>query len=156
MKEGSKYQPLQNYLRSSKEGEVILAFQEIEEILNKKLPKSARTQRSWWSNCSGMLHALAWMQTDYRVENVDLEQETITFRQPIDYKQIKYQDGKVVWDKISIKVLRFHMKLTQAQFAEYISGRQQTVSEWENGIYEPTRAMCKLLDFIARDADFLQ
>ncbi len=31
--------------------------------------------------------------------------------------------------------------------------RQQTVSEWENGLYTPTRAMSRLLTMVAEQAE---
>lgn len=156
MKEGSKYQPLQDYLRSSKQAEVILTFGQIEDIMGDNLPNSARKKKAWWSNRSkGALQALAWMEVEYRVENVDLEQETITFRQPPKTYEVEVVDNTILWNGKLIKALRRHMGLTQAEFAEKLGVRQQTVSEWENGMYEPTRATCKLLDFVARDAEFL-
>jgi DNA-binding transcriptional regulator YiaG len=53
-----------------------------------------------------------------------------------------------------IKALRGHMGLNQAQLAESLGVRQQTVSEWENGLYEPSRATSKYLMLVAERADF--
>jgi DNA-binding transcriptional regulator YiaG len=33
--------------------------------------------------------------------------------------------------------------------------RQQTISEWEQGVYEPRRSSCKLLSMFAINAGFL-
>ena len=43
------------------------------------------------------------------------------------------------WNGQLMRALRQHMGLTQAQFAEELGVRQQTVSEWEQGVYLPTR-----------------
>jgi DNA-binding transcriptional regulator YiaG len=46
------------------------------------------------------------------------------------------------------------MHLTQQQFAAVLGVRQQTVSEWEVGAYEPTRATCHHLTLVAERAGF--
>jgi DNA-binding transcriptional regulator YiaG len=46
------------------------------------------------------------------------------------------------------------MNLTQAQLAEELGVRQQTVSEWESSVYEPKRAMSKYLTLVAERAGF--
>ena len=55
------------------------------------------------------------------------------------------------WDKDSIRKLRKDLRLTQVEFALRLGCRQQTVSEWEQGLYEPANAYRKLLDFFSRD-----
>ena len=46
------------------------------------------------------------------------------------------------------------MGLTQAQFAQQLGVRRQTVSEWENGAYDPDRSTAKFLGLIAKQSDF--
>ena len=46
------------------------------------------------------------------------------------------------------------MGLTQAELAEEMGTRQQTISEWETGIYRPRGASATLLGIIAERADF--
>jgi DNA-binding transcriptional regulator YiaG len=60
----------------------------------------------------------------------------------------------VDWDAQSIKALRQHLKLTQSSMAEELGTRQQTVSEWEVGLYEPRGASAKLLSMIADRSKF--
>lgn len=50
--------------------------------------------------------------------------------------------------------LRSHMQLTQAQLAEALGVRQQTVSEWETGAYLPRGASRTLLTMFAERAGF--
>jgi transcriptional regulator with XRE-family HTH domain len=55
----------------------------------------------------------------------------------------------------AIKALRKHMGLTQAQFAQELGvHRQKTVSEWENGAYDPDRSKMKFLELIAKHSKF--
>ncbi len=59
-----------------------------------------------------------------------------------------------VWNSAHIKKLRKHMGLTQAHMADQLGTRQQTISEWELGMYEPRGTSVKLLDIIADRAGF--
>jgi DNA-binding transcriptional regulator YiaG len=61
---------------------------------------------------------------------------------------------KPVWDAGGIRALREHLGLTQAELAEELNVRQQTVSEWETGQYRPRGASEKLLSVVAERARF--
>jgi len=52
------------------------------------------------------------------------------------------------WTGEDIRTLRKKHKLTQAEFAEIIGCRPQTISEWELGLYEPKNAYQQLLDVV--------
>ena len=58
------------------------------------------------------------------------------------------------WDSSSIRALRRHMKLTQAEMAVELGTRQQTISEWEVGMYKPRGTSATLLTIIAERSDF--
>ena len=49
------------------------------------------------------------------------------------------------WDAESIRRARKARSLTQAELAEGLGCRQQTISEWELGMYGPKNAYQKLL-----------
>jgi DNA-binding transcriptional regulator YiaG len=66
----------------------------------------------------------------------------------------KYKAGQNSWDKARIQALRQHLGLTQQAMAEQLGTRQQTISEWETGMYQPRGASLKLLSLIAEKADF--
>ena len=61
---------------------------------------------------------------------------------------------KVQWDDQQIRALRHHLGLTQAELAQEMGTRQQTISEWETGIYRPRGASVTLLGIIAERANF--
>ena len=44
---------------------------------------------------------------------------------------------KAVWDAEQIQALRKHLEMTQGDLADELNVRQQTVSEWETGQYQP-------------------
>ena len=58
------------------------------------------------------------------------------------------------WDGEKIHALRTHLKLTQNEMAEQLGTRQQTISEWEKGMYCPRGASSTLLSIVAERANF--
>ena len=50
------------------------------------------------------------------------------------------------WNSDKIKSIRKKMGLSQTEFAHLLGCRQQTVSEWELGLYEPANAYSRLLE----------
>jgi DNA-binding transcriptional regulator YiaG len=66
----------------------------------------------------------------------------------------KYQPGRPTWDKEQIQALRHHLGLTQQEMASQLGTRQQTISEWETGMYQPRGASVTLLFIVAEKANF--
>jgi DNA-binding transcriptional regulator YiaG len=66
----------------------------------------------------------------------------------------KYGAEKPRWDSQSIQALRQHLGLTQQEMAERLGTRQQTISEWETGMYQPRGASATLLSLVSERADF--
>ena len=58
------------------------------------------------------------------------------------------------WDGNHIRALRSHLGLTQREMAERLGTRQQTISEWEKGLYQPRGASSTLLTIVAERAQF--
>jgi len=58
------------------------------------------------------------------------------------------------WDAELIRALREHMALSQQELADELGVRQQTISEWETGLYAPRRSTSKYLGLIAERAGF--
>ncbi len=58
------------------------------------------------------------------------------------------------WDKERVRALRRHLGYTQQQLSDELGTRQQTVSEWETGMYQPRGASARLLSIIAEGAGF--
>ncbi len=67
---------------------------------------------------------------------------------------MKKAEKKQSWDAGSIRALRNHLVLTQVELAGQMGIRQQTVSEWEQGDYEPRGASARLLSIIADRSGF--
>ena len=58
------------------------------------------------------------------------------------------------WSKEEVRALRQHLNLTQATLADELGTRQQTISEWENGMYRPRGASATLLSIVAERSGF--
>ena len=78
-----KYTPLENYLRDLPEnqGEVTLGFEQIERILNSKLPASPYEYRQWWENEKEGNHVntRSWANAGWKVESLDFNEKKVKF-----------------------------------------------------------------------------
>lgn len=66
----------------------------------------------------------------------------------------QYDARKINWNSQRIQALRQHLKLTQRELAERLGTRQQTISEWETGMYQPRGASATLLSIVAEQSRF--
>ncbi|MGF1460782.1 MAG: helix-turn-helix transcriptional regulator [Leptolyngbyaceae cyanobacterium] len=155
MKPGSKYYPLYLQLDQCKGEAVVLSIADIEACIQGNLPATARQKSSWWANRNkGGYQSQAWIKAGYHVDQVDLEQQQISFKRFQSEYKIQRVEGAIAWDAAAIRALRLHMKLTQARFAESLGVRRQTISEWENGAYLPDRSTTKHLGLVAEKEAF--
>lgn len=68
--------------------------------------------------------------------------------QPYDGRPIP---SRPRWTAERVAGLRASLGLSQAAFARVLGVRQQTVSEWETGRYQPRGASVRLLEMIAEE-----
>ena len=66
----------------------------------------------------------------------------------------RYKVKRPQWDSEHIRALRQHLGLTQRELADRLGTRQQTISEWETGMYRPRGASATLLSMTAERAKF--
>jgi DNA-binding XRE family transcriptional regulator len=157
MKETRKYHPLYRYLQKSQQDQLTLTLDEIDALLDQSLPTTARHSRAWWSNRKdGSVPAAAWMEAGYLVDGIDLDVGEITFRKQgvVIVYNVRREGDTVLWNGELVRALREHMGLTQQEMAKELGVRQQTISEWETGAYEPKRSTSKYLSLVAERAGF--
>lgn len=58
------------------------------------------------------------------------------------------------WDGRRVKALRQHLGMTQSEMADRLGTRQQTISEWEKGLYRPRGTSATLLAMVADGSGF--
>jgi hypothetical protein len=77
----SRYEPLRAFLEERDEPVVKLTFSQVERILGRPLPASARKYAPWWANEreGTHVHARAWMTVGRRSRNVDLNAGSVEF-----------------------------------------------------------------------------
>ena len=77
-----KYTPLEHYLRDlpANQQEVTLRFEQIEKILNDKLPSSAYEDRRWWDHETEGNHVnkRAWSNAGWKVVSLDVNKKRVT------------------------------------------------------------------------------
>jgi hypothetical protein len=78
-----KYTPLENYLHDLPESqrEVTLRFEQIEGIMNSKLPFSAYESPKWWDHEKEGNHvnARSWTNAGWKIESLDLNEKWVRF-----------------------------------------------------------------------------
>jgi hypothetical protein len=77
-----KYTPLEHYLRDlpATQKEITLRFEQIEKILNDKLPSSAYEDRRWWDHEKEGNHVSkrAWSNAGWKVASLDVNKKWVT------------------------------------------------------------------------------
>ena len=73
-----RYAKLKEYLLRKHERRTQLTFEQIEEIIERKLPDSA-IYRAFWANDAKHSQSKAWMEAGWRVKTVNFEEKTIYF-----------------------------------------------------------------------------
>jgi hypothetical protein len=76
-----KYAPLEKYLRDlpTSQREVTLAFEQIERILNDKLPSSAYEDSRWWDHETEGNHVTlrAWANAGWKIKSLDVNKRRV-------------------------------------------------------------------------------
>ena len=89
----AKYDPLKEYLLSLPENknEITLSFEQVEKIIEGKMPYSAYEHRAWWSNEQNGVHvsAHAWMDAGWRVDFVNQREHWVRFVRIDHLPQVK-------------------------------------------------------------------
>jgi DNA-binding transcriptional regulator YiaG len=66
----------------------------------------------------------------------------------------KRKKRTVAWDAGRVRALRMHLKMTQEELAAELGTRQQTISEWETGLYRPRGTSSTVLGMVAERSGF--
>jgi DNA-binding transcriptional regulator YiaG len=72
----------------------------------------------------------------------------------MEYEASRRGRQRAAWNADRLQALRRHLGMTQRQLADELGMRQQTISEWETGVYQPRGASVRLLSLIAERAGF--
>lgn len=77
------YQPLKDFLAARGDRSVCLSYDEIEQIIGRRLPPSAKgkVSRQWWANTESHSQARAWLPLGRKAKFNPAEQ-AVTFSRP--------------------------------------------------------------------------
>lgn len=73
------YAPLAELLATVHSDRVDLSFRDLEQVLGRPLPASARNHRPWWGNSAASPQARAWLEAGWRIAGVDRDAGEVTF-----------------------------------------------------------------------------
>jgi hypothetical protein len=59
---------------------VMLKFARIDGLIGTNLPMSAYRDPLWWSNTSSSIHAKAWLNAGWEVQDINFKEGTATFK----------------------------------------------------------------------------
>jgi hypothetical protein len=78
----SKYAGLGNHLkfRAAFTGLAKLSFARIDGLISSNLPMNAFRDEAWWSNSSSSVHAKAWLNAGWEVQEVNLKEGYAVFK----------------------------------------------------------------------------
>ena len=108
----STYKELTEYLNrlSELDKRYILSFTHIEEIVKRKLPPSARKDRTFWANTYQRYYARFWLQAGWKVQGVDFQKKEVIFirqnREPPRPHVIKMNETRALSSSV-VSVSRF-------------------------------------------------
>ena len=100
----SKYEPLYEYLLRVNENQILLTFNDIEEIIGSSLPQSARDHSAWWANSrtkDSHTWAHLWLKAGWEIDRISLKEEIAYFIRDNEIhsdsnvqKQTSYYEGR--------------------------------------------------------------
>lgn len=123
-----KYRFLSDYLHESNQSRIKLSHDEIENILNFKLPDSASTHRAFWANTTSHSIALSWLSVNYEVVEVNLADKYIVFEKKRDFEKMTINEQmKTVVNEI-IAEYGLHYKISLKELYELLGARFGTNS----------------------------
>ena len=85
-----KHYKLKRFFAASTERSITLTFQQLEEIDDQTLPKTARMDRSWWNprpNCN--MIAEAWLTEGYELHSINLAAEKLILHRQHGLSKLK-------------------------------------------------------------------
>jgi hypothetical protein len=89
----SKYGGLSSYLkfRASFTNVVKLSFARMDGIIGDNLPMNAYRDEKWWSNMLTNVHAKAWLDAGWNVQEVNLKEGYVVFKKVKDVKTRRFR-----------------------------------------------------------------
>ena len=93
----SKYSGLTGHLkfRGSFTSVVKLSFARIDGLIGSNLPMAAYREEAWWSNSASSVHAKAWLDAGWEVQEVNLKEGFVVFKKVREVRFKKRAKNKI-------------------------------------------------------------
>jgi hypothetical protein len=62
--------------------QLAISLDELDAVIGRSLPKTAREDRTWWANTQNSSHARSWLNAGWLVDQVYLRSNVVVFRRP--------------------------------------------------------------------------
>ena len=117
-----KYRLLSIFLEESNQDQIKLSYEEIEDILDFKLPDSALTSRTFWANTTSHSIALSWLSVNYFVADVNIDKQYVIFEKKRDFEMARTGVSTVTSEENylascrSYEMLELYKKLRETMF----------------------------------------
>ena len=132
MPKGNEYLALTTFLTNSGKESIKIAFNEIEEILDFKLPDSAYKHPTLWSNTKSHPIAFGWLNAGYFSRRVNMSEQTIEFIKEDILKtkiKVKVQKTRKVRDDLPVNVA---VKYIKDYFMETVNDPHGRYLSWQH------------------------
>ncbi|MGN0265745.1 MAG: hypothetical protein ACI4DX_15490 [Oliverpabstia sp.] len=130
---GDKYLRLTHYLNKLEKESTKMTFAEIENELGEALPASAYVHQAFWSNSTSHEIAYGWLNTGFRSEQINIQEQTIVFR-----KKPKMCEKKEKTDYSKKEILKKQLdpqtavKYIRDYFYETVKDEHGRYKSWEH------------------------
>ncbi len=85
LRENWPYMPLKRWFAIQQQASITLTFKEVESILKRKLPESAKKYTAkWYTRPDQNAMAEAWVTEGYKLHKLDMDKQKVTFHRNVD------------------------------------------------------------------------
>jgi hypothetical protein len=111
----SKWAGLEGHLkfRAAFTNNVKLTFARIDGLIGSNLPMAAYRDAAWWSNASSSIHAKAWLDAGWEVQEVNLKEGYVVFKKvrSVAFKRLKQKKLEITQPFTPVPVHRPKSKI---------------------------------------------
>lgn len=92
----SKYQPLEDFLKSQDADQIPMTFADVERVIGEQLPPAAYAHRAWWSNNPrSSVATAAWLRAGFESSKVRMQDRCLIFRRAAAARQYPAAEAAV-------------------------------------------------------------
>jgi hypothetical protein len=141
----SKWTGLEGHLkfRSAFTNTVKLTFARIDGLIGSNLPMAAYRDVSWWSNTSSSIHAKAWLDAGWDVQEVNLKEGYVVFKKVrnVTFKKSKQKKLEITQPFTPVPVHRPKSKIPSKTKVSKLYARIKNLERQRTLPRQPVRGL---------------